>query len=145
MKKTDGRKLHTQFSGIVKEQLKKAGYDVKTSDDRSFDIYVGDAKCKINTHKNINGSVVIEYATDKHNMLDAGYDKIVYMDVADGAKNEIYIAPVQTVAKAIQNRLGRSQHYFQCSRKDVLENTGLCVGISVAAFKNIEGVETITF
>lgn len=82
---------------------------------------------------------------DYKTILSAGYDKIVYMDVAAGAKNEIYIAPVQTVANAIQTRLGRSKHYFQCSKKDVFSNQGLCVGISVMAFKNIEGVETITF
>lgn len=145
MDKNEGRSLHAQFSGMVKEQLKKCGYNIRMSDDKNFDIYIGDSKCKINTHRNINDSVIIEYATDKHNILSAGYDKIVYMDVAAGAKNEIYIAPVQTVANAIQTRLGRSKHYFQCSKKDACLNRGLCVGISVMAFKNIEGVETITF
>ena len=139
LKKSEYKAIRSKVSDIVRNHLIRSGHEVKSSEDPSYNLLVDGKKCLLNCHQNINGGVIIEYVTSTHTMTDAGYDAIIYMDIA-GGYDKFYIAPVTTVAAAINNRLGKSNYYFKVSRKDVLVNDGICVGITEKVFERIEGV-----
>ena len=152
--KKQNQSLHSECSKIIEDYLKEHGFDVKSSEDPSHNYIVNGKKCRVNAHKIIptegtrykaGPAVVIELATDQHTMIDVGYDCILYMDPSD--KSKFYMADVKSVYNAIQTKMGKkdsmgniNRHYFPYTRKDVLENTGYCVGITEKAFANINGV-----
>lgn len=153
--KKQNQTIHSLCSEIMREYFKNSpDHEVTSSTDPSHNFIVDGQKCKVNAHHNIpkadtkykaGDAVVIEVATDQHTMIDAGYDCILYMDPSDRTK--FYMADVKAVYEAIQTKMGRKRadgkinpHFFEYTRKDVLENTGYCVGITLAAFLNIKGV-----
>lgn len=161
MKKTDktskkqNQSIHSLCSEIIRDYFKNSSeHEVTSSIDPSYNFIVDGRKCKVNAHHNIpkeqtrfkaGDAVVIEVATDQHTMIDAGYDCILYMDPSDRTK--FYMADVKSVYEAIQTKMGKKRadgkinpHYFSVTRNDVLENTGVCVGITLAAFLNIPNV-----
>ena len=137
--------MHSEITEVIKLRLISLGYEIKSADCGGYDFKVDGKRCKVSAHHNINNSVVIEYVTSKHHILNAGYDNILYMDANNMKRNKFYMAPVKSVAEAINNRFGKSKHYIQISRKDVLINDGICIGISEKAFENISGVEIFEF
>jgi hypothetical protein len=137
--------IHNEVVEIIRLKLIGYGYNVTPSQNPSYDFNVDDKRCKVSAHKNINNSVVIEYATSKHHILNAGYDTIIYMDTTNSKRNKFYMAPTKSVADAINNRLGKSKYYFQVSRKDVLINDGICIGIAENVFERIDGVELFEY
>ena len=153
--KKQNQSIHSLCSEIMREYFKNSpDHEVTSSTDPSHNFIVDGQKCRVNAHNIIpkdktkfkaGDAVVIEVATDQHTMIDAGYDCILYMDPSD--KTKFYMADVKSVYEAIQTKMGKKRadgkinpHFFEYTRKDVLENTGFCVGITVAAFLNIEGV-----
>lgn len=137
--------LHTEIAEVIKMRLVGCGCEIKSADNTGYDFKVDGKRCKVSAHRNVNDAIVIEYATSKHHMLNAGYDIILYMDASNRKRNRFYMAPVKSVAEAINNRLGKSKYYFQLSRKDVLMNDGICIGIAEKVFERIEGVELFEF
>lgn len=155
--KKQNQSIHSLCSEIMREYFKNSpDHEVTSSTDPSHNFIVDGQKCKVNAHNIIpkdktkfkaGDAVVIELATDQHTMVDAGYDCILYMDPVDRTK--FYKADAKAVYQAIQTKMGQKRadgkinpHYFSVTRNDVLENTGVCVGITATAFANIPGVET---
>lgn len=153
--KKQNQSIHSLCSEIMREYFKNSPeHEVTPSTDPSHNFIVDGKKCHVNAHYNIpkadtkykaGDAVVIELATDQHTMIDAGYDCILYMDPSDRTK--FYMADVKAVYEAIQTKMGKKRadgkinpHFFEYTRKDVLENTGCCVGITLAAFLNIPNV-----
>ena len=153
--KKQNQSIHSLCSKIMRDYFKNSPeHEVTSSIDPSHNFIVDGLKCKVNAHHNIpkeqtrfkaGDAVVIEVATDQHTMIDAGYDCILYMDPSDRTK--FYMADVKAVYEAIQSKMGKKRadgkinpHYFSVTRNDVLENTGVCVGITLAAFLNIPNV-----
>ena len=141
----ENKDLHVAASEIIKNHLIECGYAVELSDNKAYNYIVNGKKCKVSAHQNRNGAVVVEYATDKTNMLTSGYDAILYMDITNRNRNKFYMAPVEAVADAINKGFGRSKQYFQITRKDIIGNSGLCIGINEQTFEKIEGVVTFKF
>lgn len=70
----ENKSLHEKASMIIKKHLEESGYDVQIPEDCKYIDYIMDGKkCKVSAHQNINDSVVIEYATDKHHILSGGF------------------------------------------------------------------------
>lgn len=153
--KKQNQSIHSLCSEIMREYFKNSpDHEVTSSTDPSHNFIVDGEKCRVNAHRIIpkdkttykaGDAVVIELATDTHTMIDAGYDCILLMDPDD--KSKFYKADVKSVYNAIQTKMGKKRadgsinpHYFSVTRNDVLENTGVCVGITLAAFLNIPNV-----
>lgn len=137
--------IHSEAVEIIRLRLISLGYEIKSADNVCYDFDVDGKKCRVSAHRNIKDSIVIEYATSKHHILNAGYDTILYMDMNNERRNKFYMAPVKSVVDAINKEFGKSKQYFQISRRDVLINDGLCIGIAEKAFERIDGVELFEF
>ena len=150
--KKDGRltrremiNAHSEAVEVIRLRLISLGFEIKPADNMCYDFNADGRKCRVSAHRNIKDSVVIEYATSKHHILNAGYDTILYMDMNNEKRNKFYMAPVKSVADAINKGFGKSDQYFQISRKDVLINDGICIGIAEREFESISGVELFEF
>lgn len=143
--KKEAMNIHSEVAEVIRMYFVRNGYNIQSADNKGYDFKVDGKRCKVNAHKNINDGIVIEYATSKHTILDAGYDMILYMDVTNNNRNSFYMVSVKTIANAISNHFGKSKYYFQISRRDVLLNDGLCIGIHKDVFENIDGVELFEF
>ena len=147
MNKALATKLHNQSVDLIIDKFIGRGTPAYRSQSLSYDIILGDIRCKVLAHQNrvVYGkySVIVEYATDAHDLASMDYDVVLYRNILnDGTPDKFYMIPKDTLLNQINMKMKDHNPHYQYVHKDCeLTNAACLVAITEAAFARIKGVE----
>jgi hypothetical protein len=130
---------HRVCTEFIIKYFKSKNVNVIQSQNPNYDFIIEGKRCKVLAHQKTAGLYVIEYICGDRSIDRVGYDDILYMDPTD--KKSFYRVSVDEVFKAIQEGMKniKNKDFKSVTNNNVLENGGVCIGISERAFYNING------